>query len=406
MSSNSTNPKDAIGRTKPPMHLIPPVAMVQEAQVMRLGADKYGPYNWREHSVAASVYVSAAQRHLLQWFDGESIDPESGASHLAHARACLGILLDAESLGQLVDDRPPAGMAANAIYNATLPPHVHTFAGDPRVEAALREQFPRVETGTIPVTEADIRAIGEVFGQYKGRDLIHVGDLPTVVFLARPVDEPANVEYTSSVPLPDVTERQYAETLRGMRERFASVFTASLGCHPHVAEHIAGGTSFPVEFVNAVAISGTVADTDIPPTVYIAGPMRGYDEYNYPAFHRARNFMLSRGYAVISPADIDLAADGGEDHEYDASQRSYVYRDLMTLMGLGSEDAIAMLPGWEKSTGAVAEFMVARWLGLNVLDATTGGPLTVQGSSLDNLWVSVRDFLFKNENRDAVPTTA
>lgn len=110
-----TNPKDALGVKKPPLHLVPATALIAEAQVMRLGAKKYGPYNWRGAKVRATVYVAAALRHLLSYLDGEDIDPESGESHLAHARACEGIVIDALATGNLVDDRPPAGAAAAMI---------------------------------------------------------------------------------------------------------------------------------------------------------------------------------------------------------------------------------------------------------------------------------------------------
>jgi hypothetical protein len=102
------NPKTVHGVAKCPLHLIPPPALLAEAEVFGLGAKKYGAYNWREHRVSASVYQAAALRHLMAWWDGESTDPESGQSHLAHARACLGIVLDAEKHGRLNDDRPVA----------------------------------------------------------------------------------------------------------------------------------------------------------------------------------------------------------------------------------------------------------------------------------------------------------
>ncbi|MGD9713101.1 MAG: dATP/dGTP diphosphohydrolase domain-containing protein [Thermomicrobiales bacterium] len=113
------NPKDRIGVTKPPLHLIPPAAEIAEAVVMGLGAAKYGAYNWRSAKVKATIYVAAAKRHLTQWLDGQDDDPESGVSHLAHARACLGIQLDAEATGKLIDDRPPAGAAAELIERFT-----------------------------------------------------------------------------------------------------------------------------------------------------------------------------------------------------------------------------------------------------------------------------------------------
>lgn len=122
--SESANPKDSIGETKPPMHLIPPAAEILEAVVMGLGARKYGPFNWRSAKVRATVYVAAAKRHLAQWLDGTDGDPESGVSHLAHARACLGILLDAQATGNLVDDRPPPGVAAKLIIQHTGKPRM------------------------------------------------------------------------------------------------------------------------------------------------------------------------------------------------------------------------------------------------------------------------------------------
>lgn len=115
----SENPKDSIGITKPNLNLVPPVANIIESVVMGLGAKKYGPYNWRESGVKASIYVAAAQRHLAQWLDGETTDPESGVSHLAHVRACMGIMLDADSIGKLIDDRPPKGASASVIRENT-----------------------------------------------------------------------------------------------------------------------------------------------------------------------------------------------------------------------------------------------------------------------------------------------
>ena len=116
---DESNPKDRIGDTKPSLHLIPPAAEIAEAVVMGLGARKYGAYNWRKARVRATVYVSAARRHLAQWLDGQDDDPESGVSHLAHVRACMGILLDAIATGHCIDDRPEPGAAAELIERFT-----------------------------------------------------------------------------------------------------------------------------------------------------------------------------------------------------------------------------------------------------------------------------------------------
>lgn len=128
----SSNPKDAIGRTKTPLHLIPGPALLEMAKVMGLGAQKYGAYNWRDASVASTVYISAAQRHLLAFLDGEDRDHESGASHLAHAAACCAILLDAYASGNLVEDRPtPAyGTPRGALNGAPTPPFCEAVKAD------------------------------------------------------------------------------------------------------------------------------------------------------------------------------------------------------------------------------------------------------------------------------------
>lgn len=145
-----------------------------------------------------------------------------------------------------------------------------------------------------------------------------------------------------------------------------------LGCRPAVADQIALGTSYG-PFSKPYS-----------KYVYIAGPMRGYEKFNFPAFDAARDRFLQNGWNVISPADIDRH-DGIKEDEHkngDASefdQRVFVYRDFFALFFIAhtGNGAIAMLPGWEKSTGAVGEFFLARWLGLKVLDAETGKPLTV-----------------------------
>lgn len=124
--TTSDNPKNRLGVRKPPLHLIPPAAEIMESVVMALGARKYGAFNWRSSAVKASIYVAAARRHLLAWFDGQDVDPESGVSHLAHARACLGILLDAIAVDKLVDDRPSPGTSAKLIESLTR----HDLAGD------------------------------------------------------------------------------------------------------------------------------------------------------------------------------------------------------------------------------------------------------------------------------------
>jgi hypothetical protein len=105
----STNPKDLIGRARVQMTCFPPIATIHGAHAMMDGVRKYGPYNWRDKKVSARVYLDAAKRHLDRYFEGENVDPESGAHPLGHAMACLAIILDAMETGNLIDDRPTKG---------------------------------------------------------------------------------------------------------------------------------------------------------------------------------------------------------------------------------------------------------------------------------------------------------
>lgn len=113
------NPKDLLGIRKPRISTVPPSSIIYTALGMQDGAIKYGPYNWRDNAVIASIYADATGRHMLAWFDGEDIDPKSGVPHLGHASACIAILVDAFETGNLIDDRPKAGKAADIIRRFT-----------------------------------------------------------------------------------------------------------------------------------------------------------------------------------------------------------------------------------------------------------------------------------------------
>ena len=99
------NPKDKIGRTKPCMSFVPTPPLLELAEVMKLGSEEYGFYNWREDPVSTRCYLDAALRHLFAIMRGEDID-ESGFHHHAHVMANMIILMDAKQQGTLIEDRP------------------------------------------------------------------------------------------------------------------------------------------------------------------------------------------------------------------------------------------------------------------------------------------------------------
>jgi hypothetical protein len=102
-----TNPKDAIGTSKLPLDLVPDTMEVFAATAFAEGALKYGSTNWRVAGVRASIYYAAMKRHMKKWWNGENCDKDSKVHHLASVMACAAIVLDAEVVGMLTDDRPP-----------------------------------------------------------------------------------------------------------------------------------------------------------------------------------------------------------------------------------------------------------------------------------------------------------
>ena len=100
------NPKKAFGDTKPSLHFVPMRPMLEVAEVMRHGAEKYGLRNWRQQSIKTSTYFDAMMRHLLAWYeDLQDTDTDSQRAHLAHLVCNALIVLDATEQNSIIDDR-------------------------------------------------------------------------------------------------------------------------------------------------------------------------------------------------------------------------------------------------------------------------------------------------------------
>jgi hypothetical protein len=99
------------------------------------------------------------------------------------------------------------------------------------------------------------------------------------------------------------------------------------------------------------------------PRAYLAGPMRGYPEFNFPAFHKAAAELRDWGWDVWSPAENDL--DNGFDPEKDEAKslREYMTVDLPEVC---KADTVFCLPGWQESEGATLEVHVAHACGIRV----------------------------------------
>lgn len=94
--------------------------------------------------------------------------------------------------------------------------------------------------------------------------------------------------------------------------------------------------------------------------VYIAGPMTGLPDFNFPAFHAAAARLRALGFEVENPAENPPPACG-----------SWLAYMRMAVTQVAKVDMLVLLPGWEKSNGARVEFNLAVGMGLSVetLDA-------------------------------------
>lgn len=108
-----------------------------------------------------------------------------------------------------------------------------------------------------------------------------------------------------------------------------------------------------------------------PRRIYLAGPMRGIPEFNFPTFHAVAWALRQNGHEVFSPAEKDIERHGGVDiskgnkhgsleqaqDEHKFSLRQALHQDLEYICL--HADIVYLLPGWETSSGSMAEHRTA-----------------------------------------------
>ncbi len=109
--------------------------------------------------------------------------------------------------------------------------------------------------------------------------------------------------------------------------------------------------------------------------IYLAGPMRGKPGFNYPAFDFAATKLREAGHTVFSPAEHDrkalpsmAASLDGDPTDWESkgfSLRDAMAEDLYYICT--KADALALLPGWQHSEGALIESALANMLGLTII---------------------------------------
>lgn len=93
-----------------------------------------------------------------------------------------------------------------------------------------------------------------------------------------------------------------------------------------------------------------------PLNLYLAGPMTGLPDYNFPSFYDAADALRDAGHYVMNPAENF----GGRTDLDRSEYLKKAYRQVLDC------DAIALLPGWEQSAGASTELRIAMDCGKTV----------------------------------------
>lgn len=94
-------------------------------------------------------------------------------------------------------------------------------------------------------------------------------------------------------------------------------------------------------------------------TLYVAGPMTGYPDYNYPTFRLAEQWLRDHGYEVLNPT-----SNKPDDPTWDNYMRA-------SIVQVTQADGIAVLRNWQMSAGAALEVHIAHSLRIPVLPVET-----------------------------------
>lgn len=142
-------------------------------------------------------------------------------------------------------------------------------------------------------------------------------------------------------------------TSRHQPERYAAMLAAA----PTPAAQADSGPAAAVERVVHLRASREKR-------IYVAGPMTGLPDFNFPAFNAAAATLRAEGWHVENPAEHGHVEGAGWD--------DYLRYDLSRVATCG---AVYLLPGWPKSKGATLEVHVAGVLGLQLILADGAEPV-------------------------------
>lgn len=134
------------------------------------------------------------------------------------------------------------------------------------------------------------------------------------------------------------------------------------------------GRTYPIPFYDALLpVNHLDLEPGTEPVAYLAGPMRGYELHNFPAFAEGALILRRHGWRIENPAEYDLAA-GINPAEADPAKWPITIRDMLQTdfrLILEQCNALILLPGWRESTGARLELAIAFYTGLPIFELVT-----------------------------------
>lgn len=96
--------------------------------------------------------------------------------------------------------------------------------------------------------------------------------------------------------------------------------------------------------------------------IYVAGPMTGLPDYNYPAFKEAETYLTGLGYAVENPASAK-----DEEAGYPYQGAPYKWYIKSAIKQVIECDMLVYLPGSADSKGATLEMSIAKTLDMPII---------------------------------------
>ncbi|MFD1197392.1 DUF4406 domain-containing protein [Brucella gallinifaecis] len=95
--------------------------------------------------------------------------------------------------------------------------------------------------------------------------------------------------------------------------------------------------------------------------IYLSGPMTGLPEFNYPTFYRVAAQLRQSGHRVYNPAEFPY---DGDPNDFPIRKAFASYCNFICL----EADTMVMLPGWERSKGALAERQLALNCAIDIIE--------------------------------------